>query len=184
MGIASRPQGRQNPSPSTTGFQSISNPATFVQADITTFKQLVQILTGTPKTAKQASKPPHNHSNSIPPIKTGKKKQSFKLYERRNNLRNGLLITSMGQNLARKDETLSPSVLDFPSLSLSPVTPLIEDSFGKSSNFNGNSTGVEEEKAIAEKGFYLHPSPRTISPKRSEPLLLPLFPVTSPRTQL
>lgn len=90
------------------------------------------------------------------------------------------MITAMSQNLARKDETLSPSVLDLPSLSLSPVTPLIENPFG----IWGNSTEVEEEKAIAEKGFYLHPSPRTISPESSEPLLLPLFPVTSPRTQL
>lgn len=91
----------------------------------------------------------------------------------------------MGQDsgaLSGKDETLSPCVLDFPLLALSPVTPLVEYPFGKSSSsFEGNSSSVEEEKAIAEKGFYLHPSPRTSTPKGSEPLLLPLFPVTSSR---
>ena len=65
-------------------------------------------------------------------------------------------------------EVLSPSVLDFPALVLSPVTPL--------SPSVGNSS--EEEKAIAEKGFYLHPSPRTVE-VTAEPRLLPLFPETS-----
>nr|GEU81380.1 copia protein [Tanacetum cinerariifolium] len=68
------------------------------------------------------------------------------------------------------NEILSPSILDFPSLVLSPVTPL--------SPSVGNSS--EEDKAIAEKGFYLHPSPRTVE-VTAEPRLLPLFPVTSPR---
>lgn len=34
----------------------------------------------------------------------------------------------------------------------------------------------EEERVIAEKGFYLHPSPRASQP----PELLPLFPLHSP----
>lgn len=37
-----------------------------------------------------------------------------------------------------------------------------------------------EEKAIKEKGFFLHPSPTT-TPRDTEPRLLPLFPTTSPR---
>ncbi|KAG4161356.1 hypothetical protein ERO13_D01G049466v2 [Gossypium hirsutum] len=78
----------------------------------------------------------------------------------------------------RNAEILSPSLLDFPKLALSPVTPLNEDPFNKSSPSLGNSS--EEEKAIAEKGFYLHPSPMS-TPRDTEPQLLPLFPVTSPR---
>ncbi|PWA71776.1 VQ-like protein [Artemisia annua] len=134
--------------------------------------------------------------SSIPPIKTcPQKKHSFKLYERRNSLKNGLMINPNTQNPngfqnpnGRQNpngakygygssprlynEILSPSILDFPSLVLSPVTPL------SPSPSVGNSS--EEEKAIAEKGFYLHPSPRTVE-VTAEPRLLPLFPVTSPR---
>uniref|UniRef100_A0A5B6ZCW7 Putative VQ-like protein n=1 Tax=Davidia involucrata TaxID=16924 RepID=A0A5B6ZCW7_DAVIN len=218
MEITSRPQERENPSPTSSpnsnGSSSNSNgvqiqtppltpkpisrsdtnpyPTTFVQADTTTFKQVVQMLTGSSETAKQASKPPTSDPPSskgcIPPIKsTGQKKQGFKLYERRNQLKNGLMINPLmpgsAQNSGfspRKPEILSPSILNFPSLVLSPpVTPLIEDRFNKSSPSVGNSS--EEEKAIAEKGFYLHPSPRTTTSRDSEPQLLPLFPVRSPR---
>ncbi|KAL4272885.1 hypothetical protein GQ457_13G003570 [Hibiscus cannabinus] len=184
-------------------------PTTFVQADTTTFKQVVQMLTGSSETAKQASsKPPtqqhhHHHQDqgmpskssfSIPPMKTNSpKKQNFKLYERRNsNLKNNLMMinTFLPSSVAsnggggafyspRNVEILSPSLLDFPKLALSsPVTPLNEDTFNKSSPSLGNSS--EEDKAIAEKGFYLHPSPMS-TPRDTEPQLLPLFPVTSPR---
>jgi hypothetical protein len=147
------------------------------------------MLTGSSETAKQASNsksdPPSGKANSIPPIKTGQqKKQGFKLYERRNSLKNGLMISPSMPNFVqnsgfspRMPEILSPSILDFPSLVLSPVTPLIEDPFKRSAM--GNSS-EEEEKAIAEKGFYLHPSPMS-TPRGAEPQLLPLFPVTSPR---
>ncbi|XP_019193670.1 PREDICTED: VQ motif-containing protein 4-like [Ipomoea nil] len=170
-------------------------PTTFVQADTSTFKQVVQMLTGSSETAKNASKPglsdppppPPNNKGfcSIPP-----KKQGFKaLYERRNSLKNGLmisplipagLITNSGYS-PRKPEILSPSILDFPSLALSPVTPLNEDPFHKSSPSIMRNSSEEEEKAIAEKKFYLHPSPRASTPRDSEPQLLPLFPLTSPR---
>ncbi|XP_058211090.1 VQ motif-containing protein 4-like [Rhododendron vialii] len=228
MEITSRPQERENPSPTTSPTSNITNtssssnnnnglllfhttsqtqtttppltpkqpisrseqpnnnnnpyPTTFVQADPNTFKQVVQMLTGSPDTANLASKhpdPPQSR-NHIPPIK----KQGFKLYERRNshNLRNGLVISPLvsgsGHNSGfspRSKEILSPSILNFPGLVLSPVTPLVEYPSSDSS-----SPSVEEDKAIAEKGFYLHPSPRA-SAGGSEPRLLPLFPVTSPR---
>ncbi|GAV72309.1 VQ domain-containing protein [Cephalotus follicularis] len=185
-------------------------PTTFVQADTTTFKQVVQMLTGSTETAKQASKPPasdpppqqhHQQTKNyiIPPIKTtAPKKQNFKLYERRNNsLKNRLMINTLVPCLANninshssfsprnKPEILSPSLLDFPKLALiSPVTPLNEDPFNKSSAYMGNysssSSSEEEIRAIAEKGFYLHPSPIS-TPRDSQPQLLSLFPVTSPR---
>ncbi|KAK9268643.1 hypothetical protein L1049_000400 [Liquidambar formosana] len=167
-------------------------PTTFVQADTTTFKQVVQMLTGSSETAKQASKPspdfPPSSSNKsfIPSIKAAPKKQpGFKLYERRNHLKNSLMINPLVPRIVhnsgfspRNTEILSPSLLDFPKLALSPVTPLNEDPFDKSSPSVASSS--EEEKAIAEKGFYLHPSPIT-TPRESEPQLLPLFPVSSPR---
>ncbi|WMV21967.1 hypothetical protein MTR67_015352 [Solanum verrucosum] len=39
---------------------------------------------------------------------------------------------------------------------------------------------LEEEKAIAEKGFYLHPSPLSTPRGAEPPELLPLFPLQSP----
>ncbi|XP_071730132.1 VQ motif-containing protein 4-like [Rutidosis leptorrhynchoides] len=207
MEITSRSHERENPSPTNSPGSHVSsnnqtppltpkpisrsepnpNPTTFVQADTNTFKQVVQMLTGSSETAKNVSSKPTQQSDpapskvSIPPIKTGQqKKNGFKLYERRNSLKNGLMINPNSvQNSGyghgsspRFHEILSPSILDFPSLVLSPVTPL--------SPSVGNSS--EEDRVIAKKGFYLHPSPRAVTPLgTAEPQLLPLFPVTSPR---
>ncbi|WCJ32177.1 VQ motif-containing protein [Euphorbia peplus] len=169
-------------------------PTTFVQADTSTFKQVVQMLTGSSTSdspPKQSSQdPPRNFS--IPPIKNSPKRQqqqqqnSFKLYERRNsNLKNSLIINTLLPNFGNNNSPrhksellLSPSMLDFPNLTLSPVTPLNEDTFNNSSPSLGSSS--EEERAIAEKGFYLHPSPIS-TPRDSEPQLLSLFPLTSPK---
>ncbi|KAG8494477.1 hypothetical protein CXB51_011903 [Gossypium anomalum] len=124
-----------------------------------------------------------------------KQNSGFRLYERRSSLKNlkiNPLNPAFGSNNSgfspRKPEILSPSILDFPSLALSPVTPLIPDPFDRSGsgnytnciNNNANLDKEAEEKAIKEKGFYLHPSPAS-TPRDSEPRLLPLFPVTSPR---
>ncbi|XP_042063050.1 VQ motif-containing protein 4-like [Salvia splendens] len=148
-------------------------PTTFVQADTSTFKQVVQMLTGStkpdpPSTPRPASASASGLGIGIPPIK---KKQGFKLYERRNSIKNGLIINTFSPNSnspncsisnSKSPGILSPSILDFPALMLSPVTPAIN----------------EEERAIADKKFYFHPSPRTAP---EPPQLLPLFPVTSPR---
>lgn len=162
-------------------------PTTFVQADTSTFKHVVQMLTGSSEPSKPPPQDPVAPSSpaknfSIPPVKSTPKKQGFRLYERRSSLKNSLMINTLMPNFAhRKPEILSPSLLDFPSLALSPVTPLNDDAFEKSSSSPslGNSSS-EEEKAIAEKGFYLHPSPMS-TPRDSEPQLLTLFPLTSPR---
>lgn len=198
--------------------QHLSNPypTTFVQADTSTFKQVVQMLTGSStdtttgkhhEAPSPANNKPNKGSFSIPPIK---KTNSFKLYERRQNNNNNMFATNdlmintlriqnsqrlmfsggnsshqsprfSPRNSSSENILLSPSMLDFPKLGLnSPVTPLRsnDDPFNKSSPLSiGNSS--EEDKAIAEKGFYLHPSPIS-TPRDSQPLLLPLFPVTSP----
>lgn len=163
-------------------------PTTFVQADTSSFKQVVQMLTGSSETTKQAAKNADLSKTPIPPNKTGPKRPAFKLFERRNSLKNlkiSPFIPPFQNNCPagfspRKPEILSPSMLDFPSLALSPVTPLIPDPFNRSPQPPGGSAASAEERAIAEKGFYLHPSPIT-TPRESEPQLLPLFPVTSPR---
>ncbi|XP_047311605.1 VQ motif-containing protein 4 [Impatiens glandulifera] len=179
------------PKPITRSEPNNPYPTTFVQADITSFKQVVQMLTGSTETAKIASaaksEPPPK--NSIPPIRSGPKKQtssSSKLYERRNSMKNfkiSPLIPSFIHGSVVSSEILSPSILDFPSLVLSPVTPLIPDPFNRSPqhHIGGNLNREAEEEAIARKGYFLHPSPRANTPRDSELRLLPLFPVTSPR---
>ncbi|KAJ8761378.1 hypothetical protein K2173_001508 [Erythroxylum novogranatense] len=200
-----------SPRPITRSESANPYPTTFVQADTSSFKQVVQMLTGSPRTNPAAATAQHDPSpkphHNIPPIRTiPKKNQSsgFKLYERRNSLKN-LKINPLNPIFAppssgfspRKSEILSPSILDFPALVLSPVTPLIPDPFDRSGTpkySNSNSplsnnldksnanflNADAEDKAIKEKGFYLHPSPAT-TPREAEPRLLPLFPVTSPR---
>ncbi|KAJ0080702.1 hypothetical protein Patl1_10684 [Pistacia atlantica] len=165
------------PKPITRSDSANPYPTTFVQADTTSFKQVVQMLTGSSETAQPD--PNSNKTHNIPPIKSIPKKQQqsgFKLYERRNSLKN-LKINPLNPN---PPEILSPSILDFPSLVLSPVTPLIPDPFDRSGPDSSKMDREAEEKAIKEKGFYLHPSPST-TPRDAEPRLLPLFPVTSPR---
>ncbi|CAH8391272.1 unnamed protein product [Eruca vesicaria subsp. sativa] len=169
-------------------------PTTFVQADTSSFKQVVQMLTGTssPRSPDSPRPPvsPSGKSNFvIPPIKTTqpKKHSGNKLYERRshsNSLKNSLMINTLmigggnGVGSPRNQEILSPSCLDFPKLALnSPVTTLKNGGDGHDSDMSPLS---EEERAISEKGYYLHRSPIT-TPRESEPQLLPLFPVTSPR---
>ncbi|KAL1567385.1 VQ motif-containing protein 4-like [Salvia divinorum] len=170
-------------------------PTTFVQADTSSFKQVVQMLTGSTEPTRR----PEPLRHAIPPIKTGprKDKSGSKLYERRNslksfkisplgpgmvNIRQGLVYGSgySGSPRPGTPEILSPSILDFPSLALSPVTPLIPDPFDRVGGSGTRLDTAAEDKAIGEKGFYLHPSPAN-TPRDSEPRLLPLFPVTSPR---
>ncbi|KAL6201439.1 hypothetical protein ACLB2K_025153 [Fragaria x ananassa] len=196
----------QPPKPMTRSDPANPYPTTFVQADTNSFKQVVQMLTGSSETANKVACSKHN----IPPIKSTPKKQQqhqhqhnnnsgFKLYERRNNaFKNQLRLNplspipvfnsnsnSHSSFSPRNPEILSPSILDFPALVLSPVTPLIPDPFDRagSGNFGHGCSQLNkeaEEKAIKEKGFYLHRSPST-TPRESEPRLLPLFPTTSPR---
>ncbi|GAU42905.1 hypothetical protein TSUD_86430 [Trifolium subterraneum] len=183
-------------------------PTTFVQADPSSFKHVVQMLTGstettTPKHVSSNNSNSNSNSNNnnvrnhIPPIKTIPKKQQsgFKLYERRNSLKNlhlNPLLPIFSSNSTnpsgfspRNTEILSPSILDFPALVLSPVTPLIPDPFNRTTTISGSPKPVlnteAEEKAIREKGFFLHPSPSTTPRETEPPRLLPLFPTTSPK---
>lgn len=162
-------------------------PTTFVQADSSSFKQVVQMLTGS---SDMSGKP------SLPASRNGPKRPAFKLCERRHNSFKNLRINPLlpsdfsprkhqQQQGAAPPEILSPSVLDFPSLTLSPVTPLIPDPFYRRPDPNSAAGIWPEERAAAaaavEKGFYLLPSPRSAATpgKPDPPQLLPLFPVSS-----
>jgi hypothetical protein len=161
-------------------------PTTFVQADTTSFKQVVQMLTGSEQSSKNAAATGNSSAGTggtqaaSGPCRP--KKPSFKLYERRSSLKNLKMIAPLAMGAppsprkaaSATPEILSPSVLDFPSLKLSPVTPLTGDAFNPSP---ASSSGDAERAAIADKGFFFHPSPRGAEPPR----LLPLFPVSSPR---
>ncbi|RWW32763.1 hypothetical protein GW17_00002544 [Ensete ventricosum] len=146
---------------------------TFVQADTSSFKQVVQLLTGSVETTAK-------RCGGLPPAAkavTGPKRRAFKLYERRSNLKTiGTLKPTAVSPHRRPPEITSPSVLDFPSLALSPVTPLTPDPFDRHPDSDAGKSA--DARSIAEKGFYLHPSPRDAEPPR----LLPLFPISSPRT--
>ncbi|KAK1424735.1 hypothetical protein QVD17_20073 [Tagetes erecta] len=165
-------------------------PTTFVQADTTSFKKVVQMLTGSSETAKHARSDSTQIKNPIPPIKTGQNKKPSKLYERRNSMKTfkisplipGFVNGFSGSpRIPTTPEILSPGMLNFPSLVLSPVTPLVPDLFTPVTRDDPNLNVEAEDKAIAKKGFYFHPSPANTPKRESEPRLLSLFPVTSPR---
>nr|KAJ0187772.1 hypothetical protein LSAT_V11C900456970 [Lactuca sativa] len=141
------------------------------------------MLTGSSETVKQSTtttRPDLAARNPIPAMKTGPDKKPSKLYERRSSLKN-FKINPLAPGFTNDKgfsgsprnpnapEIMSPSLLDFPSLVLSPVTPLLSDPFNRSpTNDCSPNLDVEaEENAIAEKGFYLHPSPAT-TPRREE----------------
>nr|GEZ54821.1 hypothetical protein [Tanacetum cinerariifolium] len=141
------------------------NPTTFIQTDPSSFKQVVQLLTG--KQPTRTDPVPRTHF-----------KKPSKLYERRT-ISRGFKISPLTNSSGGvfSPEVLSPSVLDFPALVLSPVTPLLHDPFCYLDR-------EAEEKAIKEKGFYLHKSPvGTPRGETEQPRLLPLFPMTSPRDE-
>ncbi|GFZ04062.1 hypothetical protein Acr_16g0006860 [Actinidia rufa] len=144
---------------------------TFVQAGPSNFRAVVQRLTG-------AAQDPYAHKLPVTaaarkPPEIGPRRSAFKLHERRQTARK--LEIKLGS--PGPAQIVSPSNRRFlgfggEMVMVSPVSPL--DLFGSP---RGEE---EEERAIAEKGFYLHPSPLS-TPRGSDPELLPLFPLHSPR---
>lgn len=157
-------------------------PTTFVQAEPNTFRDLVQRLTGL---SGDSDKLPLTLPNrltpkpTIPVDPTGPRRSTFKLQDRRQTMRK--LEIKLSLATLQSSPTRQSHLLDSPIQS--PVTPLASDSlfFPSSGSESPSSPAVsEEERAIAEKGFYLHPSPLS-TPRGSErPELLTLFPLTSP----
>ncbi|PIN15787.1 hypothetical protein CDL12_11596 [Handroanthus impetiginosus] len=173
---------------------------TFVQADSACFRDLVQRLTG----------PSGNEAKSPAPKPTQKlherrkynkpKIEIAKPLEFQFQAASQLKVPSSPPTLGAMSPgggyrppgswsyPVSPSsmiLLSPPSsLQASPITTPVTVG---SSNKRVSPSAIElnpgeEEKAIKEKRFYLHPSPRSKPRLAAEPELLTLFPLTSPTT--
>lgn len=150
---------------------------TFVHADPSNFRAVVQKLTGasTDPTVRKlpitiSSRPTIGKHNSV---EIGPVRPSFKLQERRQNMRN-LEIQLNKNGTTHGLSALSPlkRMMD-----VSPVSTL--DTFlARGSPKTPVSPYVHEELAIANKGFYFHPSPLAAT-RKTQPELLPLFPTSS-----
>ncbi|KAL2234592.1 VQ motif-containing protein 11 [Sesamum indicum] len=164
MASSSNPSLPPTPHPFSNGYEFDPN-TTFVQADPSTFRAVVQRLTGVAG-EKLAGKP--NSSCEM-----GPRRPAFKLHERRPTARK-LEIKLNNNNGAAALH--SPSSARNRTVMASPVSPL--DYLAARSP---KSPMEEEERAIAEKGFYLHPSLSSTPRGSDPPELLPLFPLHSPR---
>lgn len=138
---------------------------TFVQADPSNFRAIVQKLTGRP-TCTIFQQPIYSissgQSNKQPThSKVSGHKSGHKLYERRKSVKK--LEITLNKELVARPAVVRETVM------VSPVSTL---------DVCGRQTPrmlEEEDIAIADKGFYLHPSPI----KGSKPELLVLFPLNS-----
>ncbi|WVZ24969.1 hypothetical protein V8G54_003513 [Vigna mungo] len=149
---------------------------TFVQADPSNFRAVVQKLTGAsddPAAPKLPLTLPSRLAAQSPLV--GPKRPNFKLHERRNaaakNLDLPVLMVSSNNVSLLRNRTCENLVM------ASPVSPL-EMMLARGSPRTPHEE--EEERAIAEKGFYLHPSPLSTPRASQPPELLPLFPLHSP----
>ncbi|XP_077236745.1 VQ motif-containing protein 31-like [Tasmannia lanceolata] len=150
-------------------------PTTFVQTDPHSFRDLVQKLTGA------TDDTPEKMPITVPSRLSGPRRSAFKLQERRRGIRK--LEIKLGLTSLMNSPSQSPRFSPIPS----PVTPLGSYTLFSGGHFSVSSSESpspvvsKEEKAIAEKGFYLHPSPLS-TPRGTElPELLPLFPLISPK---
>lgn len=181
---------------------------TFVQADPSNFRAVVQKLTGAPEDpSAQNQKLLLNHKPHHHPItEMGPRKPTFKLHERRQATKKLELHIDHNQNQNQNQNhttTFNNKHYSMPKLNFntagtglnpfgppsssgpyarpmifSPVSPL--ELYARGSPSTPREVEEEEEKAIAEKKFYLHPSPITTPRASDPPQLLPLFPLHSP----
>lgn len=160
---------------------------TFVQTDTNSFREVVQRLTGPSEPNNGAQDQAQAQAQQDVYTKGSINKimglKRPKLHERRQYMRPKLEIVKPNFHFRPAS---SPTEQPGPSRLLSPQgtpsTPMSKLNVGEEKK-NEKSEGVlnskEEEKAIKERRFYLHPSPRG-RPGYSEPELLTLFPLTSP----
>ncbi|XWS11767.1 hypothetical protein CRYUN_Cryun37aG0028300 [Craigia yunnanensis] len=157
---------------------------TFVQADPSTFRAIVQQLTGA-SDDPSASKLPLTHPARSAASNIGPKKPLFKLHERRKAMKKLEIKLNNNNNIGKNECPPDFFFVRQRGFLVSPVSTLdIWSRMSPTSRGGSESTRSlveEEEKAIAEKGFYLHPSPLSTSRGGAEPELLPLFPLHSPR---
>ncbi|CAK9185618.1 unnamed protein product [Ilex paraguariensis] len=188
---SSNPNNNNVPSaPSSSVHVGYESNTTFVQADPSTFRDVVQRLTGAtqdPSTQKLPVTVPARLSGKPTSGEMGPRRSTFKLHERRQSaikleikLNNGG-GNSVGFGGSTPTSARQRGLLRFGGemFMVSPVSPL--DLLGQGSPRTPRSPLEEEERAIAEKGFYLHPSPLSTPRASDPPELLPLFPISSPR---
>jgi hypothetical protein len=160
---------------------------TFVQTDTNTFREVVQRLTG----PSEGNAEQEGASMKV----VGLKRATQKLHERRQYSRPRLEIVKPPVQFkpgtsTDKHPSFSPTSSGNSGFLPSPVTPstifsrlcILEDEKKGESGSILELNSQEEEKAIKERRFYLHPSPRSRPAGYSEPQLLTLFPLTSPKT--
>lgn len=175
---------------------------TFVQTNTDAFREVVQRLTG-PSEATSAAKDGDQSTTTKVAAATVKRTttSNSKLHERRKYMKPKLEIVK--PTFHYKPAGASPSSkstknASFPqspvsgsgssSLLQSPTTPstmfsqltIVEDE-KKEESVIPEINIEEEEKAIKERQFYLHPSPRAKVSGYNEPELLILFPLASPK---
>lgn len=158
-----------------TSSKSSTPPTTFVQTDATTFRELVQRLTaGTFDAASPAALPP--------PRVAGSKRPTGKLHERRQYVVRAKLDITKPTFQFKPGQPVGPALRSPPAF-LNLASPP-SGNFSRLSIFDREmsesapeSGKDDEERAINEKGFYLHPSP-VYRRGSSEPALLNLFPLS------
>ena len=168
---------------------------TYVQADTSNFREVVQRLTGPSHTDNDQG------GGAAAKGVVGVKRPAFKLHERRQYTRTKLEIVKPPSpdfhvdhhHQQQQQLNFSP----YPSPSSHVDFHVVRSPLGTPSSIFSRLSIVEEEeedagmvpvlnreeeeKAIRERRFYLHPSPRS-KPGFTEPELLTLFPLTSPKT--
>lgn len=162
----------------------IYSPTTFVQAEPDAFRDLVQKLTGlTEDPQKLPATLPSRHC-SRPADPTGPRRSPFKLQERRHGV--SQLEIKLGLTTAALCDASPSHYSSRDQTQPSPMGPLGSPSFCFTSSGTTSPSSPalsDEEKAVSEKGFDLHPS-QLSTPRGSEPPeLLPLFPLTSPNQE-
>ncbi|XP_028766381.1 VQ motif-containing protein 11-like [Neltuma alba] len=152
---------------------------TFVQADASSFRAVVQKLTGASDDPSSPRLPITLPSRLGATTDVGPKKPAFKLHERRHSARKMDLSIGVSQRPVFTVTSPGPSPSSSPYSSLSPSW--YARTRGSATVIASPVSPLEmlEERAIAEKGFFLHPSPLS-TPRASQPELLPLFPLHSP----
>ncbi|KAG6532304.1 VQ motif-containing protein 31-like [Zingiber officinale] len=144
---------------------------TFIQADVTTFKELVQRLTGPAESTTTAStvcSPPSSASSSSSSLPAGR----LKRLHHGSHLRLAIPRTDAPSGSTKLASPAAPS----PAATFARLDISAEEKSGEAIE----EEEEEEERAIKERRFYLYPSPRAKN-RVAEPELLPLFPITSPR---
>lgn len=172
---------------------------TFVHADTSTFREVVQRLTG----GGGPNQTQTQHEKSIGAAGISSKRtttssSTSKLHERRQYMRPKLEIVKPTTSTTTS-HFKSSSPLVSPSTILSKLSIVEQENKGGGSpaaaakstvrsydneDETNRNSHLEEERAIQERGFYLHPSPRRGKSPKSPPELLTLFPLTSPKSNL